>query len=71
MLAPPERHRCIECGKPYGAADFAYHEGMIEHGPAYWTDRGLLCSPACSLAHHKKRAAEGTLPGKPVPDPFG
>ncbi|WP_281033082.1 MULTISPECIES: hypothetical protein [unclassified Mesorhizobium] len=27
-------------------------------------------SPRCSLAHHRKRAAEGTLPQEPAPDPF-
>jgi hypothetical protein len=29
-----------------------------------------LCSAQCSLKHHKKRAAEGTLPQEPAPDPF-
>jgi hypothetical protein len=43
---------------------------MIEEGPAYWTDRGILCSAQCSLAHHGKRRAEGTLPQEPAPDPF-
>lgn len=70
MLARPERHRCIECGLPYGAEGFALHYGRIENGPAYWCDRGLLCSPQCSLAHTRKRIAEGTLPREPAPDPF-
>lgn len=70
MLARPERHRCIECGLPFGADGFHLYHGQIEQGPAYWCDRGVLCSPQCSMAHHKKRRAEGTLPDKPAPDPF-
>jgi hypothetical protein len=70
MLARPEKHRCIECGMPFGSVAFWYHQGNIDNGPAYWSDRGILCSPACSLAHHRKRAAEGTLPDHPAPDPF-
>ncbi|WP_163269169.1 hypothetical protein [Chelativorans alearense] len=70
MLARPEKYQCIECGKAMGTPDFAYHEGRIEHGPAYWCDRGILCSIQCSLAHHQKRQAEGTQPQRPAPNPF-
>jgi hypothetical protein len=70
MLARTEKYRCIECGLPYGADEFAFHYGRIENGPAYWSDRGLLCSPACSLAHYRKRAAEGTLPTGPAANPM-
>ncbi len=70
MLARPDAYRCIECGLPYRAPGFHYYHGMLEEGPAYWTDRGILCSPQCSLTHHKKRRAEGTLPQEPAPDPF-
>ncbi|EKF19901.1 hypothetical protein [Nitratireductor pacificus] len=70
MLTRPDKHCCIECGKAFGAPGFAYHEGLIENGPAYWADRGVLCSIQCSLAHHRKRLAEGTVPDKPAPDPF-
>lgn len=42
----------------------------MENGAAYWCDRGLLCSIECSLAHHRKRLAEGTLPDLPAPDPL-
>jgi hypothetical protein len=70
MLARPEKHRCIECGMPFGAATFWYHQGNIDNGPAYWCDRGVLCSPACSLAHYRKREAEGTLPDHPALNPF-
>ena len=70
MLARPDAYRCIECGLPYRAPGFWYHEGRLEHGAAYWSDRGILCSPQCSLAHHRKRAAEGTLQQEPAPDPF-
>jgi hypothetical protein len=70
MLARPERHRCIECGLPFGADGFWLHSGKLENGPAYWCDRGVLCSPQCSMAHHQKRRTEGTLPDRPAPDPF-
>lgn len=70
MLARPERYRCIECGLPYAAEEFALHYGRIENGPAYWCDRGLLCSPQCSLAHTRRRMAEGTLPSEPAPNPL-
>ena len=70
MLARPDAYRCIECGLPYRAPGFHHYHGMIEEGPAYWTDRGLLCSPQCSLTHHKKRRAAGTLQQEPAPDPF-
>jgi hypothetical protein len=70
MLARPEKFKCVECGKALGTPEFSYHKGRIDHGPAYWSDRGILCSIECSLAHHKKRAAEGTLANRPAPDPF-
>ena len=70
MLARPGHHRCIECGLPYGDRAFHLHYGKPENGPAYWCDRGLLCSPECSLRHTKKRMAEGTMPSTPAPDPF-
>jgi len=68
MLARTEKYRCIECGLAYGEPSFSLHG--IESGPAYWTDRGLLCSPQCSLTHHRRRAAEGTLPLTPPANPF-
>lgn len=70
MLARPETRRCIECGLPYGMPGFSYYHGDIDNGPAYWTDRGLLCSPACSLTHFRRRRSEGSLPDRPAPDPF-
>ena len=70
MLARSDAYRCIECGLPYRATGFWHHGGQLEHGAAYWSDRGILCSPQCSLAHHRKRAAEGTLQQEPAPDPF-
>jgi hypothetical protein len=70
MLARPETRRCIECGMAYGTPTFGYHQGLIENGPAYWSDRGILCSPRCSLAHHRRREAEGSLPAQPASDPF-
>lgn len=70
MLARPEKYRRIECNLPYGADGFWLHEGLIENGPAYWCDRGLLCSPRCSLEHYRKRVAEGTLSREPAPNPL-
>jgi hypothetical protein len=70
MLARAEKHRCIECSLPFGAETFHYYEGIIDNGPAYWSDRGVLCSPQCSLKHHLKRREEGTLAQTPAPDPF-
>ena len=70
MLARPETKRCIECGLPHGSIGFAYYEGDIDNGPAYWTDRGILCSAKCSLVHFRRREAEGTFPTMPVADPF-
>ena len=70
MLARPETRRCIECGLPYSTNAFWYHEGRPENGPAYWSDRGIICSPACSLTHFKRRQAEGTLLSEPAANPF-
>jgi hypothetical protein len=70
MLARRETRRCIECGQPYGAIGFWCHHGDIENGPAYWSDRGILCSPKCSLVHFRRREAEGSLTSVPAPDPF-
>jgi hypothetical protein len=70
MLARPETRRCIECGLPYGMEGFQYHYGNIDNGPAYWADRGILCSPACSLTHFRRREREASLPDRPAPDPF-
>lgn len=71
MLARPEKYKCIECGLPYAAEAFDLHYGRLENGPAYWCDRGLLCSPKCSLAHTRKRMAEGTLSQEPALNPMG
>jgi hypothetical protein len=68
--ARPDAYRCIECGLPYRATGFSYYHGEMENGPAYWSDRGILCSPRCSLIHHRRRATEGTLQEKPAPDPL-
>lgn len=70
MLARPEAKRCVECGTPYEAASFHYWKGIVGNGPAYFSDRGILCSPACSVAHFRRREADGTLPEQPAPDPL-
>lgn len=68
MLARPETLRCIECGLAETAQAFAFHGGNPDHGPAYWCDRGVLCSLKCSLEHSLRRAQEGTSPNDPAPD---
>lgn len=70
MLARPDLSRCIECGQPYGSDLFHYWHGRIEDGPAYWSDRGVLCSPRCAVEHHRKRVAEGTVRQEPASDPM-
>ena len=70
MLARPEKFRCVECGLPFGSPLFHYYHGEIGQGAAYWSDRGVLCSPACALQHHLKRRAEGSVASAPAPDPM-
>lgn len=70
MLARPETKRCVECGTPYEAASFHYWQGRVANGPAYFSDQGILCSPQCSVAHFRRREAEGTLSVQPAVDPF-
>ncbi len=70
MLTRPPPRTCVECGLPYGHADFSYEAGKMDNGPAYWSDRGLLCSHACSLAHFVKREKEGDPMREPAPNPF-
>lgn len=70
MLARPEKFNCIECGLSLGQDGFCHYRGKVENGPAYWSDRGLLCSPRCSLAHSCRRAADGSLPQRPADNPL-
>ena len=70
MLQRPQARACVECGRPYGHPDFGYHAGRIENGPAYWSDRGLLCSEACSTAHFERRVKEGNPMREPAPNPL-
>ncbi|MDO9337070.1 MAG: hypothetical protein EON95_16770 [Caulobacteraceae bacterium] len=62
MLARTQKPACVECGLAYGAPGFVFYHGEREQGPAYWSDRGLLCSPVCATGHARKRFAEGTMP---------
>jgi hypothetical protein len=41
----------------------------MEHGPAYYSDKGLLCSAKCSLDHFLKRQSDGDPMLKPAPVP--
>ncbi len=70
MLKRTQPRTCVECGLPYGQAGFSYHSGKIENGPAYWSDRGLLCSYACSTAHFERREKEGDPMREPAPNPL-
>ena len=70
MLKKTQARTCIECGLPYGHRDFTYHAGRIESGPAYCSERGLLCSHACSTAHFEKRTEEGDPMTEPAPNPL-
>jgi hypothetical protein len=70
MLTKTQPRVCIECGLPYGHASFSYHYGQIGNGPAYWSDRGLLCSHACSMAHFERREKEGDPMREPAPNPL-
>ena len=70
MLTRLHHSNCLECGKPYGDPAFTYHAGRIESGPAYWSDRGLLCTIECSIAHYKRRTAAGETIGPPAPNPL-
>jgi hypothetical protein len=60
---------CIECARGADDPAFAWHGGRRADGPAYWSDRGLLCSPACATAHARRRRAEGTEMREPAPAP--
>ena len=70
MLQKTQARACIECGRPYGHPDFGYHYGRIENGPSYWSDRGVLCSLACSVAHFERRVEEGDPMRDPAPNPL-
>jgi hypothetical protein len=69
MLDRSPRPACLECGLPADSPAFAWHAGQRENGPAYWSDRGLLCSPVCATAHVRKRRADGTEMRDPAPAP--
>jgi hypothetical protein len=70
MLTKTQPRVCNECGLPYGHASFSYHYGQIGNGPAYWSDRGLLCSHACSMAHFERREKQGDPMREPAPNPL-
>ena len=69
MLARTPKPVCVECGLAYGAPGFSLDHDRLDLGPAYWSDRGLLCSPECAGVHLRKRVAEGTMPKGPVECP--
>ncbi len=70
MLDRLHHAKCIECGKPFGAPDFGYHAGRIENGPAYWSERGLLCSQGCAQQHALRRRDAGDPMRAPADNPL-
>ena len=70
MLNRLHHTNCVECGTPYGTPEFGYHYGRMERGPAYWSDRGLLCSHSCATEHFKRRLKAGERIPEPAPNPL-
>ena len=70
MLKRVSQRHCLECNLAFGDPAFTYLAGRTEKGPAYWTDEGVLCSLKCSVAHFKKRGAEGRPMVEPADEPF-
>lgn len=60
---------CVECGKPHDDPSFCYYGGVMDYGPAYWSDEGILCSPQCATAHFLKREAAKNPMVMPAPKP--
>jgi hypothetical protein len=69
MLTRSPRPACIECKTPMSDPGFDFHYGQRENGPAYWSDEGVLCSPACALAHFARRRNEGREMKEPAAEP--
>ena len=69
MLDRSPRPVCVECSLPLEALTFTWQRGLQGMGPAYWSDRGVLCSVACVVAHVAKRRADGTEMREPAPEP--
>ena len=70
MLQSLHHTNCLTCGKPYGATDFGYYSGRPENGPAYWSERGLLCSHECAGQPHRQRFAAGDPMRDPADNPL-
>lgn len=64
------RPGCVVCGRPLADPAFAMHGGRPANGPAYWSDRGLLCSLACALAHERQRREAGEPMTEPAENPL-
>jgi hypothetical protein len=69
MLARTPKAVCLECGLPWTSPAFVAHAGIREHGPAYWSDRGILCSVDCAHEHFRKRKADRTFVAVPLDCP--
>jgi hypothetical protein len=68
-LALSITHNCVVCEKHYDAAGFYYAHDIKAEGPAYFSDKGALCSPQCALDHYLKRKADGDPMLKPARQP--
>lgn len=56
---------CIECPKTDRDPTFQFYGGLPHQGPAYWSDKGMLCGPACATRHFQRRIADGTFVAQP------
>jgi hypothetical protein len=70
MLARTPRFTCAECAKTEYEPGFVWYHGDPAEGPAYWSDKGVLCSPACAQAHFRARVAAGETPTVPAEPPL-
>ncbi len=70
MLNRSPSPACVECGMPMSAEGFGFHHGRRDDGPAYWSDEGVICSPACAAAHARRRLAEGREMKEPAAEPI-
>lgn len=70
MLTKASEFTCIVCGRGPDHPDYAWGNGRSSDGPAYWSERGAMCSAACALSHGLKRAADGDAMSEPADPPF-
>jgi hypothetical protein len=52
---------CVECDKLEDDSTFCFYNDERMNGPAYWSDKGVLCSAKCATDHYLKRLAAGEV----------